>query len=77
MKRKSGHSSGTDVTAVVDEVSLLNDLRKLVRSARQRIARAAYSIQTLLCWHLGRRLLRENLHGARVAYGKQILVMVS
>ena len=77
MKRKSGHSSGTDVTAVVDEASLLADLRKLVQSARQRIATAAYSTQTLLCWHLGRRLLRENLHGVRAAYGKQILVTVS
>jgi predicted nuclease of restriction endonuclease-like (RecB) superfamily len=52
-------------------------LHSLIQSARQRIATVAYSTQTLLCWHMGRRLLKENLQGARAAYGKQILVTVS
>ncbi len=64
-------------TAVVDAAGLLSDLRRLIESARQRIATVAYSTQTLLCWHLGRRLLDENLQGGRAAYGKQILVTVS
>jgi predicted nuclease of restriction endonuclease-like (RecB) superfamily len=63
--------------AVVDESALLDDLRSLIGSARQRIAAQAFATQTLLCWHLGRRLLRENLQGARAEYGKQILVTVS
>jgi len=63
--------------AVVNEPALLSDLRNLVQSARQRIASTAYSTQTLLCWHLGRRLLNEKLHGGRAEYGKQILVTVS
>ena len=63
--------------AVVDESALLADLRSLIGSARQRIAAAAFATQTLLCWHLGRRLLSENLQGARAEYGKQILVTVS
>ena len=63
--------------ARVNEAALLSDLRTLIQSARQRIAAAAYSAQTLLCWHVGRRLLNENLHGGRAAYGKQILVTVS
>jgi predicted nuclease of restriction endonuclease-like (RecB) superfamily len=66
----------TDLTAV-DESALLADLRALIGSARQRIATAAFATQTLLCWHLGRRLLIENLQGARAEYGKQILVTVS
>ena len=33
----------------------------LIQSARQRIATVANSTQTLLCWHVGRRLLSENL----------------
>jgi hypothetical protein len=33
--------------------------------------------QTLLCWHVGRRLLKENLQDGRGAYGKQILATVS
>jgi hypothetical protein len=54
----------TDLTAV-DESALLADLRALIGSARQRIATAAIATQTLQCWHLGRRLLSENLQGAR------------
>ena len=61
----------------IDEAALLGNLRTLVQSARQRIATAAYSIQTLLCWHMGRRLDSEHLQGARAAYGKQFLVTVS
>ena len=61
----------------IDEAALLGDLRTLVQSARQRIAAAAYATQTLLCWHVGRRLAREHLQGGRAAYGKRILVTVS
>ena len=61
----------------IDEAALLGDLRTLVQSARQRIATAAYSTQTLLCWHMGRRLASEHLQGGRAAFGKQILVTVS
>jgi predicted nuclease of restriction endonuclease-like (RecB) superfamily len=64
-------------TMHVDEAALLGDLHNLVRSARQRIAAAAYSAQTLLCWHMGRRLAQEHLQSGRAAYGKQILVTVS
>lgn len=63
--------------AIVDEVALLADLHSLIQSARQRIASVAFATQALLCWHLGRRLLNENLQGSRAAYGKQILVTVS
>ncbi|GAA0741450.1 DUF1016 N-terminal domain-containing protein [Ideonella azotifigens] len=61
----------------IDEAALMGDLRALVRSARERIAAAAYATQTLLCWHIGKRLAREHLQGGRAAYGKQILVTVS
>ena len=69
--------SAVEVPAAIDEAALLGDLRTLVQSARQRIATAAYSTQTLLCWRMGRRLDREHLQGGRAAYGKQILVTVS
>ena len=69
--------SDTKASAAVDEAALLGDLRTLVQSARQRIATAALSTQTLLCWHMGRRLASEHLQGGRAAYGKQILVTVS
>ncbi|MCK9391102.1 MAG: DUF1016 N-terminal domain-containing protein [Syntrophales bacterium] len=63
--------------AVADEASLLADLRALIQSARQRVATVANATQTLLYWHVGRRLLKENLQDGRAAYGKRILATVS
>ena len=76
-RKQRSLAAKTETPAVVDAAGLLSDLRSLIQSARQRIATVAYSTQTLLCWHVGRRLLNENLQGGRAAYGKQILVTVS
>lgn len=64
-------------TPQVNETGLLEDLRSLILSARQRFAVVANSTTTLLYWHLGQRLLKENLQNQRAAYGKQILATVS
>lgn len=64
-------------TPQVNETALLEDLRSLILSARQRISVVANSTTTLLFWHLGQRLLKENLQNQRAAYGKQILATVS
>ena len=64
-------------TPQMNETGLLEDLRSLILSARQRIAVVANSTTTLLYWHLGQRLLKENLQNQRAAYGKQILATVS
>ncbi len=61
----------------IDETALLADLRNLIQSARQRIAVVANSTTTLLFWHLGRRLLNENLQDERAQYGERILATVS
>jgi hypothetical protein len=63
--------------SAVDEAGLLSDLRALIQAARRRVAAAVNSAQTMLYWHVGRRLLKENLQGGRGAYGKQIVVTVS
>ena len=63
--------------ALVNESALLADLRSLIQSARQRVAVVANSTTTLLCWHLGQRLLRENLQDGRAEYGERILATVS
>jgi predicted nuclease of restriction endonuclease-like (RecB) superfamily len=63
--------------ADIDEAGLLADLRDLIQTARERLASVATSTLGLLCWHVGRRLLRENLLKGRAAYGKRILVTVS
>jgi predicted nuclease of restriction endonuclease-like (RecB) superfamily len=65
------------VAAELNEAVLLQDLRGLIQSARQRISVVANSTPTLLYWHLGQRLLKENLQNQRAAYGKQILATVS
>ena len=62
---------------VADEASLPADLRALIQSAQQRVATVANATQTLLYWHVGRRLLKENLQDGRAAYGKRILATVS
>jgi hypothetical protein len=67
----------TKAPAAIDEAVLIGDLRTLVQAARQRIATVAYSTQTLLCWHVGRRLSNEHLQGGRAAYGRQVFVTVS
>ena len=67
----------TEVSNIVDEQSLLSDLRSLIQAARQRVATVANSTQTMLYWSVGRRLLRENLQDGRAAYGKRILATLS
>ena len=76
-RRQRSPAAPTKTPAVVDAAGLLSDLRSLIQAARQRIATVANSTQALLCWHVGRRLLNENLQGGRAAYGRQILATVS
>ena len=61
----------------MDEAGLLADVRSLIQSARQRVATVANATQTMLYWHLGQRLLKENLLEGRAAYGKRILATLS
>ena len=64
-------------SAPSDAAALLADLRGLIESARQRIATVANASTTILCWNVGRRLLRESLQNGRGAYGRRILATVS
>jgi predicted nuclease of restriction endonuclease-like (RecB) superfamily len=77
--RRTAPALGQAKAAVarVDEQALITDLRGLIHAARQRIAVVANSTTTLLYWHLGRRLLTDNLQEGRAAYGKKILATVS
>jgi len=65
------------VPALVNEAALLDDLRSLIQAARLRVATVANSTHTMLCWHVGQRLLKENLQDGRGAYGQQILATVA
>ena len=77
MRKRVGGSARKNTPAVVDESLLLADLRNLIQSARQRVATVANSTTALLFWHLGQRLLVENLQDERAEYGKRILATVS
>lgn len=57
--------------------ALLGDLRALIRDARHRVAHAANAALTVTYWHIGRRLLAENLTDGRGEYGRQILASLS
>jgi hypothetical protein len=70
-------ASAPGVVADIDEARLLAVLGDLIQRARERIASVANSTLGLHYWHVGRRLLRENLLEGRAAYGKRILVTVS
>jgi predicted nuclease of restriction endonuclease-like (RecB) superfamily len=65
------------IAPVVDEAGLIADLRALIQAARQRVATVANSAHVLVYWHVGQRLLKENLQDSRAAYGKKILATVS
>lgn len=52
---------------------LVDDLRELINSAKQRAAAAVNSELTLLYWQLGNRIHREILGQERAGYGEQIV----
>ncbi|OWT74310.1 MULTISPECIES: YhcG family protein [unclassified Achromobacter] len=57
--------------------ALLIELRSLIESARQHVALTANATQTMLYWHIGRRVQREVLKNNRAEYGEQIVSTLS
>jgi predicted nuclease of restriction endonuclease-like (RecB) superfamily len=56
---------------------LLDDLRSLIRQAREGVARAVNSTLVLLYWEIGHRTRTEVLKDQRAAYGEEILSTLS
>jgi predicted nuclease of restriction endonuclease-like (RecB) superfamily len=56
---------------------LLADVRKLIESMRQGVARAVNASIVALYWHIGKRVQNDVLHQRRAEYGKQIVVTLS
>lgn len=67
----------TDSAANVEETQLLNDIRILIRQARERLAVAVNAELTLLYWHIGERLYKEVLQEQRAEYGQHMVATVS
>ncbi|MCA9628513.1 MAG: DUF1016 family protein [Myxococcales bacterium] len=57
--------------------ALLHELRTLIDTARQRVARAVNSELVLLYWQVGRRLRDEVVGEDRAAYGEQVVDAVA
>ncbi|SMF97870.1 Predicted nuclease of restriction endonuclease-like (RecB) superfamily, DUF1016 family [Methylomagnum ishizawai] len=58
---------------IVNAEVLLGEIRGLIETARQQVARAANGALTLTYWRIGRRLLTENLTEGRAEYGRRVL----
>lgn len=56
---------------------LLNDLRKIIDTARQHVAITANQELTMMYWHIGNRINSEVLGNERAEYGKQIVSTVA
>lgn len=59
--------------AAIHNMVLLTDIRTLIDTARQRVARAFNAELTFLYWQVGQRLRGEVLADERAEYGKQII----
>lgn len=53
------------------------DIRRMIESARGRVASYANAELTMLYWRVGGRIRREVLRGKRAAYGEEIVSTVS
>ena len=56
---------------------LLKDLRELIATARQDVARQVNSALVLLYWRIGKRIREDVLKEKRAEYGEQIVYAVS
>lgn len=55
------------------ENNLLADVRQMIEATKSQVAVTVNSAMTLMYWHIGDRINREVLGGARAAYGRQIV----
>jgi predicted nuclease of restriction endonuclease-like (RecB) superfamily len=57
--------------------ALLQDLREMIASARQDVARSVNSTLVVLYWKIGQRIRKEILKEKKAEYGKQIFYALS
>jgi len=57
--------------------ALLEDLRDLIATARQDVARQVNAALVLLYWRIGKRIRQDVLREKRAEYGEQIVYAVS
>ncbi|MFM0077078.1 PDDEXK nuclease domain-containing protein [Paraburkholderia sediminicola] len=58
-------------------IPLLNEVRELIDSARERAAAAVNAELSLLYWRIGHRIRAEVLGGARAEYGRRVIASLA
>src|SRR5215218_5115257 len=61
----------------VSEAGLLTDIRAMIDTSRQSVARVVNSAMTLTYWSIGERIGREILDDGRGDYGKQLIARLA
>src|SRR5262245_34257784 len=75
--RTSDHLPAKVKAGPASPEALLEDLRSLIRQAREGVAQAVNSALVLLYWQVGHRIHTEILKSERAAYGEQIVPTLS
>jgi len=76
MKLKKATTSAV-APATPNPAALVTDLRELILSARQTVARGVNAALVLLHWQIGQRIRKDVLEGKRAGYGEEIVATVS
>ena len=77
MKKKQAYSKSGVSMVVLAGGRVVADIRRMIESARGRVASYANAELTMLYWRVGGRIRREVLRGKRAAYGEEIVSTVS
>lgn len=62
---------------LIENASLLTEIRSLIDKARIHIAREYTSTQAMLCWLIGKRINEEILQEDRAEYGEMVIVSLA
>ena len=65
------------VRTTVPPRALVSDLRELIQSARETVARGVNAALVALYWQIGRRIHHDILNSKRAEYGEEIVPTVS
>ena len=65
------------IPAVIENTTLLEEIRSLIELARRRVATAINTEMVMLYWHIGERIRKDILGQERADYGKRIVQILS
>ena len=77
MKRKPSHVPVSKGKVAAQPQVLLTELRELIVSTRQNVARSVNAALVILYWKIGERIHRDILQEKRASYGEEILPTLS